>query len=154
MERITKPNFHPMHAIASSDAALLQSSFRKISRDAENAADLFFTRLFDFSPSLRDALHTDLEDQKRGFMRLLGTIVHRSDSFELVRDRMRELALCRVDLCGNDDHHYAVGAALFWMLEQVLGDDFTAAAYASWMSVYRVLSADMKTAARELALAS
>lgn len=143
-----------MHHLSPADSALLQSSFRKIRRDSDFAADLFFTRLFDFDPSLRNRMRGDMDEQKREFIRWLGVIVHRVDSFELLRDHMREVAACHPDLCGNDDHHYSFGAALFWMLEQVLGNEFTAATYAVWMTVYGVLSNDMKAAARELAMAS
>jgi len=46
-----------------------------------------------------------------------------------------------------------IGAALFWMLEQMLGDDFTPDVYAAWMTVFVSLSNDLRTAAtRELAM--
>jgi hemoglobin-like flavoprotein len=99
-------------------------------------------------------VETDFAEQKREFIRLLGTIVHRVDTFDVLRDHLRELAHCHPEICESDDNHYAIGAALFWMLEQILGDDFTPETYAAWMNVYRVLSEDVKASARDLALAS
>ena len=40
------------------------------------------------------------------------------------------------------------------MLEQVLGDDFTPAVYAVWMTIFRTLSNDIKATVEELAMAS
>ena len=45
-----------------------------------------------------------------------------------------------------------LGAALFWTLEKVLGDEFTPDVYAAWMTVFVNLSYDVKAAStRELA---
>ena len=144
-----------MNLINASEIALIQASFRKISRNGDEAASLFYTRLFEFDPQLRSLARGDFAEQKREFIRLLGTIVHRLDCFELVRDHLLELALCHPEVNENDQHHHAIGAALFWMFEQVLGRDFTAATYGAWMTIFRTLSNDLKVAAgRELAFAS
>ncbi len=143
-----------VHAFTSTEIALVESSFRKLSRQADDAAALFFARLFEFAPVLRAVSRTDLPTQRREFIRLLGTIVHRLDCYEVLRDHLRDAAEDHPDFFGREAHHHAIGAAFFWMLEQVLGGEFTPAVYAAWMTVFHALSEDVRNATRDLALAS
>ena len=141
-----------MNSFSPSQIFLVQTSFRKINRNADRAATLFYTRLFDFDPALQALITPDLAEQKREFIRLLGTVVHRLDCLSLVRDHLIDLARNRPEINESDEHHHSIGAALFWMLEQVLEDDFSPATYAAWMTVFRTLSDEMKVGTRELAL--
>ena len=143
-----------VNPLCPSDIALAEASFRKINRHADEAAALFFTRLYEFDPVLRTVAAADHTTRKREFIRLLGTIVHRLDCLDLLRDHVRELASPHSTLVAAEEHHHSVGAAFFWMLEQVLGTDFTPAVYAAWMSIFRLLSADIKASSQEFALAS
>jgi len=140
-----------VNSFSPSQLFLVQTSFRKISRNADRAAALFYSRLFDFDPALQSLITSDRMEQKREFIRLLGTVVHRLDCLSLVRDHLIELSHRRPQINDSDEHHHAIGAALFWMLEQILGDDFTPATYAAWMEVFRTLSDEMKAGAREFA---
>lgn len=137
-----------MNPFSPSEILLVQTSFRKINRNGDRAAELFYTRLFQFDPALRGT-NTELAEKKREFIRLLGTVVHRLDCLELVRDHLAELAFRHPDINNSDEHHHSIGAALFWMLEQVLEEEFTAVTYAAWMTVFRTLSDELKAAARE-----
>jgi hemoglobin-like flavoprotein len=143
-----------VNPLNSHQIALVEASFRKISRNGEQASSLFFTRLFEFDPSLRHACGDDFAAARRFFVRLLGTIVHRLESFDAVRDHLRELALAEPGLAEREEHHHSVGAAFFWMLQEVLGRDFTPETYGAWMTVFRILSNEAKAAVRELELAS
>lgn len=142
-----------MNLFSPSEVLLVQTSFRKINRNADRAAAHFYARLFDFDPSLRGS-SSELAEKKREFIRLLGTVVHRLDCLELVRDHLAELALRHPDINNSDEHHHSIGAALFWMLEQILEDEFTSATYAAWMTVFRTLSDELKTSTREPVLTS
>ncbi|HEU5078011.1 MAG TPA: globin domain-containing protein [Opitutaceae bacterium] len=130
--------------------ALVESSFRKIHRHADEAAALFFTRLFEFDPVLRRTADGDMQQQKRFFVKLLGTVVHRLECFDLVRDYIREIATTHPHLSLRDEHHHTVGAAFFWMLEEILGAEFTPETYGAWMAIFRALSIETKQAVGDL----
>lgn len=140
-----------MNLLSPSEILVLQTSFAKISREADRAADLFFARLDEFDPALRTLADVDFCDQKKGFIRLLGTVVHRLDCLDLVRDHLLELALDHAEVSASEEHHHFIGAAFFWMLEEILQDDFRPDCYAAWMTVFRLLSDDLCTTASRLA---
>ena len=133
---------------------LVQISFQKISLNADRSADLFYSRLFKFDAALRNLIKTDFFAQKRGFIRLLGIVVHRLDCFDLVRDHFAELALSYPEVNESEQRHRSIGAALFWMLEEILEDDFTPACRAAWMTIFRTLSDELKVRTAALAVAS
>lgn len=139
-----------VNPLTPSQISLVEASFRQINRHADEAAALFLTRLFEFDPALRRAAKGDMAQQKRFFVKLLGTIVHRLECFDLVRDHIYELAAEHPHLSLREEHHHTVGAALFWMLQQTLGDDFTPAMYGAWMAIFRALSTEIKNAVHEL----
>jgi hemoglobin-like flavoprotein len=140
--------------LSPSEIHIVQISFRQISRNAERSADLFYARLFEFDPALRSLVKDNFAEQKRGFIRLLGTVVHRLDCLDLVRDHLVELAICHPEVKESEEHHHSVGAALFWMLEQILQDAFTPANYGAWMTIFRTLSDDLRARVAELEAAS
>ncbi len=144
-----------MNPLNASEISLVQASFRKISRNGDEAASLFYTRLFEIDPRLRALTRADFAEQKRDFIRLLGTIVHRLDCFELIRDHLQDLALCHPTVTACDPPHRSIGTALFWMFEQVLGLEFTPPLLAAWMKLFLSLSNDLSaSASRQLAFAN
>ena len=144
-----------MSPISAQEIALIETSFRKLSRTSAEAAALFYTRLFDFDPLFRALLKNDLPLAHRKFFHHLGTIVHRLDCYELVRDYVGDLIAGHPCFISSDEHIRTIGAALFWTLERMLGDDFTPDVYAAWMTVFVTLSNDLRgVSSRELAMAS
>lgn len=144
---LNAPAVNPLNSF---QVALVEASFRKINRHADEAAALFFTRLFEFDPALRRAATGDRLQQQRFFVKLLGTIVHRLECFDLVRDHVREIACAHPHLSLREEHHHSIGAALFWMLQEVLGPEFTPETYAAWMAIFRALSIEAKQSVRDL----
>ena len=141
-----------MNPISPFEIALVETSFRRLSRHSAETASLFFTRLFHFDPLWRSLLSNDLQIAQRRFFHHLGTIVHRLDYYDMVREYVGNLVAGHSFLAESDDHIRAFGAALFWTLEKVLGDEFTPDVYAAWMTVFVNLSYDVKAASlRELA---
>jgi hemoglobin-like flavoprotein len=151
---MNSPFFASTTPISAHEIALIETSFRKLSRNSAQAAALFYTRLFDFDPLFRALLKNDRSTAHRKFFHHLGTIVHRLDCYDVVRDYVSDLIAGHPCFANTDEHIRTIGAALFWMLEQMLGDDFTPDVYAAWMTVFVTLSNDLKTATtREFAMA-
>ncbi len=128
--------------------ALVQSSFAKVAPIADQAADLFYDRLFTLDPSLRPLFKPDMREQKRALMGMLAVAVAGLDRLEALVPAVQKLGARHAGYGVKDEHYATVGSALIWTLEQGLGDDFTAETRDAWLAVYTVLAETMKDAAR------
>ncbi len=127
---------------------LVQSSFAKVAPIADQAADLFYDRLFTLDPSLRPLFKPDMREQKRALMGMLAVAVAGLDRLEELVPAVRKLGARHAGYGVKDEHYATVGSALIWTLEQGLGDDFTPETRDAWLAVYTVLAETMKDAAR------
>lgn len=128
---------------------LVRDSFHKIAPIADQAAALFYTRLFELDPALRALFHGDMAAQGRKLMQSLALCVGSLDRLAAIVPAVRELGRRHATYRVRDEHYETVGAALLWTLEKGLGPDFTAETRAAWGKVYWVLAETMKTGARD-----
>lgn len=131
-----------------SDIALVKDSFRKVVPIADQAAALFYARLFELDPSLRPMFRGDMREQGRKLMAMIATAVAALDRLESVVPAVRQLGVRHVDYGVTEEHYATVGAALLWTLEKGLGAEFTPAVKAAWVSTYTLLANTMLDAAR------
>jgi nitric oxide dioxygenase len=120
--------------------ALVRESFAKVVPIKEEAAALFYARLFAIDPSTRPLFRGDMKSQGVKLMAAIAAVVKALDRIEAMLDDLRALAR-RHDRYGVQEAHYAsVGAALLWTLEQGLGFDFTPEVREAWATAYGLLS--------------
>ena len=126
---------------------LVQSSFRAVAPIADQAAALFYARLFELDPALRALFRGDMQEQGRKLMSVLGLAVGSLEKLDQLLPAVRQLGVRHVGY-GVDDGHYAtVGAALLWTLEKGLGSAFTPEVRAAWTTTYTTLASTMLDAA-------
>jgi nitric oxide dioxygenase len=129
--------------------ALVRQSFAKVVPIREQAAALFYDRLFSIDESTRPLFRGDMKSQGAKLMAAIGAVVKSLDRIETMLDELRALAR-RHDRYGVREEHYAsVGAALLWTLEQGLGADFTPDVLEAWATAYGLLSSAMIAATSE-----
>ena len=126
---------------------LVQTTFAKVAPIADDAAALFYGRLFDLDPSLQPMFTTDLKEQGRKLMRMIGMAVNGLDRLNELVPVVRQLGTRHAGYGVRDEHYDTVAAALVWTLEQGLGPDFTPEVRDAWVAVYGVLATTMKDAA-------
>src|ERR1700728_1937501 len=112
--------------------ALVQASFAKVAPIAEQAAALFYGRLFETAPETRALFHGDMGAQGQKLMGAITTVVTNLDNLGAVVPVAQELAMRHVGYGVRAEHYAPVGAALLWTLEQGLGADFTPEVGAAW----------------------
>lgn len=134
--------------------ALVQTSFRQVAPIADQAAALFYARLFDLDPSLRRMFHGDMPAQGRKLMQMIGTAVAALDRLEVLVPVVRQLGARHVGYGVRDEHYATVGAALLWTLEKGLGADFTPEVKAAWTETYTLLSRTMIAGAESASAAA
>ena len=62
---------------------------------------------------------------------------------------LEDLGRRHVGYGAKTSHYKAVGAALLWSLEQVLGDTFTPETHVAWLEIYGVVARTMLEGARK-----
>jgi hemoglobin-like flavoprotein len=127
--------------------AQVQASFAKVAPIADQAAALFYRRLFEAAPEVRPLFATDMTLQGRKLMATIASVVNALDDIEAIAPAVCDLARRHVGYGVRAEHYETVGTALLWTLEQGLGDQFTAEVRAAWVSAYGALSELMIAAA-------
>jgi nitric oxide dioxygenase len=127
--------------------ALVQGSFAKVAPIAEQAAALFYGRLFETAPETRALFTGDMTAQGQKLMAAISTVVTNLDDLGAIVPVAQELARRHVVYGVRAEHYAPVGAALLWTLEKGLGDDFTTDVGAAWAAAYSTLSDVMIAAA-------
>ncbi len=135
--------------MTSTEITLIRDSFRKVAPIADQAASLFYARLFELDPSLRALFRGDMADQGRKLMTMIGMAVGGLERLDQLVPAVRQLGLRHAGYQVREAHYETVGEALLWTLERGLGADFTPATKAAWAKVYGVLAETMKAGARD-----
>jgi hemoglobin-like flavoprotein len=126
--------------------ALVQASFAQVAPIADQAAVLFYGRLFELDPSLRPLFRGDMSEQRRKLMTMLTVVVNGLTRLEALVPAVQGLGRRHAAYGIAGSHFDTVGAALLWTLGQGLGEAFTSEVEAAWTAAYTVLAQTMKTA--------
>lgn len=136
-------------ALSSHQVELVQKSWRGVQLVGDTAAEMFYGRLFSIDPSVRALFKGDLRDQGRNLTAMISVAVHQLGRPERILVAVRQLG-SRHAAYGVREHHYeSVGAALLWMLGQVLGEAFTPEVDGAWQAAYAMLAGTMQEGACE-----
>ncbi len=126
--------------------ALVQRTFARVEPIAQEVGDLFYTRLFEMDPGIRQLFTGDMKKQALMLMTVIGLAVRGLDRPETIAPSIRALGQRHYRYGVTVPDYNTFGAALIWALEQVLGDDFTPEVKAAWIEAYDVLAGAMKKA--------
>ncbi len=137
--------------VTAEEVELVQLSWAKVEPIADNAADLFYGRLFEIAPETKTLFPAVMAEQKKKLMQTLAVCVNGLNDLGEIVPAVQALGKRHVDYKVSDEHYDSVGAALLWTLEQGLGEDFTPETASAWTNVYGVLATTMKDAAAQAA---
>jgi hemoglobin-like flavoprotein len=135
--------------VTNTQKVLVQESFAAVMPIADDAAALFYRRLFELDPSLQRMFKGDMTEQRRKLVQMLTAAVKGLDRLDQLVPVVEELGRRHVGYGVADAHYDTVGAALLWTLEKGLGNAFTPEVKDSWIAVYGLLAGTMKNAAKE-----
>jgi hemoglobin-like flavoprotein len=126
-----------------SQIKLVQDSFAKVAPISEQAALLFYGRLFEVAPSVRAMFPDDMSEQRKKLMATLAVVVGGLSNLEAVLPAASALAKRHVNYGAKPEHYPVVGGALLWTLEKGLGDAWTSEVADAWTAAYGTLSGYM-----------
>lgn len=138
-----------MAMVTPAQKMLVQQSFAQIAPVADDAAALFYRRLFQLDPELRMMFPGDMTGQRKKLMQMLTAAVKGLDDLEQLVPVVQDLGRRHAGYGVTDTHYDIVRQALLWTLEKALGRAFTPDLRTAWFAVYTLLASTMKDAARE-----
>jgi hemoglobin-like flavoprotein len=118
----------------------IQESFAKVAPISEQAAELFYGRLFEIAPAVKPLFRGDMKEQGRKLMATLAVVVNGLTNLDSILPAASALAKKHVGYGVKADDYAPVGAALLWTLEQGLGNDWTPELKTAWTGAYVLLS--------------
>lgn len=123
--------------------SLVQDSFAKVVPIADQAAVIFYDRLFEIAPQVKPLFKGDMAKQRRALMGTLGVVVNGLSNLPTVLPAASALAKKHVGYGVEAAHYSLVGAALLWTLEKGLGEAWTSDVASAWTEAYGTLSGFM-----------
>jgi hemoglobin-like flavoprotein len=126
---------------------LIKGSWAKVVPIREQAAELFYGKLFEMDPNVKPLFKGDMKEQGRKLMMMLNTVVTSLEKLEALVPAVQDLGKRHLQYQVKAEHYDTVGAALLWTLGAGLGDAFTDEVKAAWTKAYVTLATVMKQAA-------
>lgn len=125
----------------------VQSTGARVVPIKEQAAALFYGRLFELDPSLKPLFKGDMKAQGQKLMAMIGTAVGGLTQPDTILPAVQDLGRRHVGYGVEAQHSDTVGAALLWTLEKGLGPAFTPETRQAWAKTYALVAGVMKDAA-------
>lgn len=123
--------------------ALVQQSFAKVAPISDQAATIFYDRLFEIAPAVKAMFPSDMTEQRKKLMATLAVVVNGLSNLESVLPAAGALAKRHVSYGAKPEHYPVVGSALLWTLETGLGSGWTPEVASAWSAAYATLSGFM-----------
>jgi hemoglobin-like flavoprotein len=131
--------------------SLVQETWERVALIQEQAATIFYQKLFAADPALESLFKSNLDEQKRKLMKMIGVAVNALDRLETIVPAVRSLGQRHGTYGVKASDYSTVGAALLATLEQGLGAAFTSDVKDAWATAYSILARTMQDAAETAA---
>ena len=140
-------------ALTPQEVALVQESFALVDPIADDAAGLFYNRLFEIDPSTKPLFKGDPAEQGaeqgRKLMGVLKTAIASLDRFDKLIPALKIMGQRHHDYGVEFRHYESFAKALLWTLKQELRDGFTAEMEHAWAKTYSIIAEVMMKGAQE-----
>ncbi len=126
---------------------LVRSTWALVKPIQEDAARLFYGRLFEIDPSTKPLFaSTDMAKQGKKLMQTINVAVAGLQRLDAILPAVEALGRRHVGYGVREEHYESVGAALLWTLGQGLGEEFTPEVEEAWAETYWTMATVMKDA--------
>jgi nitric oxide dioxygenase len=126
------------------DTRLVQESWSKIEFVQDMVAELFYIRLFELDPALREFFAAETRERNQKFANFVGATVRALDRSEVLLPVVRSLGVRNPPFAQNEGFQANLALALLWTLEKSLRGDFTPQVKSAWIATYGVLSQTLR----------
>lgn len=130
---------------------LVKESWAQVAPISEQAAELFYGKLFELQPDYQALFKGEMKNQGKMLMSMLNTAVASLDRLDAIVPAVQELGRRHVGYGVKEEDYATVAEALLWTLGQGLGDGFTDEVRGAWTETYTILATVMIEASKEVA---
>ena len=131
-------------SISNRQIMLVQESFAKVAPISEQAAEIFYNRLFEYDPALKPLFKKGMKVQGQMLMSALTMAVESLTNLNALVPELEKLADRHVKYGVKPEDYSPVGNALLYTLKQGLGPDFTPEVRQAWVDTFRLMATVMK----------
>ncbi len=127
---------------------LIRETWQMVTPIADQAASMFYERLFDLNPELRPLFPGAISTRHRQkLIAALSAVVEALEHLETIVPTLESLGRRHTSYGVEDAHYETVGTALLDTLEKGLGDNWSEDAGAAWGVAYGPVAGVMRNAA-------
>ena len=135
-----------------SQIEIVNKTWRQVLALGDEAAKLFYDRLFEIDPAVKPLFTNDnMAEQRKKLMLMLGAAVAGLEDLHALVPVLQDLGRRHLGYGVTEEQYDSVGAALLWTLEQGLGEAWNEDVSEAWAAVYALVTEVMIDAAREAA---
>jgi hemoglobin-like flavoprotein len=140
---------YEIHDFAKPDVhSLVQASWEVVSARKEEAARMFYEKLFEIAPAVKPMFHgVDIHVQGAMLMNMLSTAVRGLDRLDELKPQLQELGRRHAAYGVKVEHYAPVEACLLYTIEQMMGREFNIDVKLAWTQIYNFIAATMIEAA-------
>jgi hemoglobin-like flavoprotein len=124
---------------------LIRTTWATILPIREDAAVLFYEKLFELNPALRILFPDDLTSQRTKFMTMLDTVVRSVERIDALVPAMEQLGQRHARYGAQPDDYDTIKSALLWTLEQGLQGSFNIEVRHAWATMFDLLATTMQS---------
>ncbi len=122
---------------------IVQDTWAAVVPIQEQAAELFYGRLFSEYPEVKPMFKGDMQEQGEKLMKMIDQAVSSLDNLEPLIDPLKAAGKAHKGYGVAKADYAKVGACLLWTLEQGLGNAYSPAVEDAWGETYNTLSSVM-----------
>lgn len=126
---------------------IVQETWAKLLPIKDVAAQLFYAKLFELEPSLRNLFPGDMAGQGQKLMQVMDVTVNGLHRLARIVPAVQALGRRHVGYGVTDQHYDLVAEALLWTLAKGLDTEFTQEVEEAWTDAYNLLATTMREAA-------
>jgi serine/threonine protein kinase/class 3 adenylate cyclase/hemoglobin-like flavoprotein len=127
---------------------LVQTSWERIYERRDEAAKIFYEKLFEIAPSVKPMFaHVDIKVQGAMLMNMLSAAVKGLDRLDELAPVLQDLGRRHKSYGVRVEHYAPVEACLLYTIETMMGDEFTLDVKLAWTRIYNFVAQTMIEAA-------
>jgi hemoglobin-like flavoprotein len=126
---------------------IVSETFPLIREMALPVSLLFYGRLFDLDPSLRQLFKIDMKEQSKKLIATLDSLIESIDDWQSIVPVLRKLGQRHVGYGVKEQYYDTVCSALVWAFGQALQPGFDNEVRAAWTALIRAVNEQMKIGA-------
>lgn len=125
---------------------LVRATFWMVESKADEAAEIFYAKLFEMSPELRPLFKGNMREQGRRMMEMLSTLVKGLNTLDVLAPLVRSMGRRHLNYGIKTEHYNMAAAALMYSLKEELQENWNEEVESAWLEVYETVSDIMQSA--------